>query len=775
MIDAFEKESKLHERRAERQRQMRLMEEAASGLPLSNGATSDYSDNNDLGLGLPPTMADMEANNNNYAIDDNMTDDEDALGPPSVFTASANLWRSQTQKDMKLDAEKLGFITGANYNNDSSGSDMDSSTATPKSRGGSWLKRSFNKEHTESRELILMASRRLRGGGDGKNENINSFNVDMNDEDGDDFRQRSGGSNKRYVMLPECCFIQRRVICATVMVATLLIILLAVTEPLRANSGGSNFGNSSPWAGYRPIPQADFDVVKFNRIKDRLLEHDISHAWSLEETYTPQYKALVWLVKDDERQLDLPPRDDESPMSSGMIMGNDNDIDKERALFERYALAVLWFQTNDLQIVQESMTGSNVEDPFDAPYNPLDLTAEDIEWNKNNNWMSSKGLCLWHGITCHPHDTYGEKYDGDFYVAILNLTSNNVNGILPREVYTGFNRLKALDLSRNELEGTILPEIGKLEDLEDLFIFENNFSGVLPHEIGHLGNLFNLYINDNKLRGTIPIEIGNLFKLRGASMFNNTFEGRIPDSFGGLQDLIALYLDENELSGDIPVSFGQMKSMIDLRLRDNKLSGTIPSALGLLSNLETLYLDSNSKIEGTIPSELAKLGKLTELHMYQMGLSGSLPPEIGILDGLVFLYLDSNELTGFLPDEWGQMRDLEELFLTGNNLSGRLPITLRGMTSLHTLRAADNSLSGPIPSDMGKMLKLEYVYLEGNNFSGQVPEELGELTKLKLMHLHDSSLSGEMPVSVCNLKEGFLLQDLTADCEELICGCCNCT
>lgn len=161
MIDAFEKESKLHERRAERQRQMRLMEEAASGLPLSssNGATgsSVYSDNNNLVLGLPPTMADMEAANNNFAIDDNITDDEDA-GPPSVFTASANLWRSQ-KESMKLDAEKLGFITGANYNDSNSGSDVDSSTATPKSRGGSWLKRSFNKEHTESRELILMASR----------------------------------------------------------------------------------------------------------------------------------------------------------------------------------------------------------------------------------------------------------------------------------------------------------------------------------------------------------------------------------------------------------------------------------------------------------------------------------------------------------------------------------------------------------------------------------------------------------------------------------------
>ena len=80
--------------------------------------------------------------------------------------------------------------------------------------------------------------------------------------------------------------------------------------------------------------------------------------------------------------------------------------------------------------------------------------------------MTGKGLCLWQGVTCHPHDDYGEKYDGDFYVAILNLTDSNVHGIVPREVFTGLEKMKALDLSKNELEGTIGEELGRLKDLE---------------------------------------------------------------------------------------------------------------------------------------------------------------------------------------------------------------------------------------------------------------------------------------------------------------------
>lgn len=698
-------------------------------------------------------MADIANSRSSFAIDDDSDDEDD--GPPSVFTdASAHLWTSRT--GAALDDEKLGFITGAD--------DSDTNIAPAGSGGSSWMNQRSGRDrdhHNESRELILMASRRLVGTPQAGNGS--SFHIDRNGSDGDDFRQRSS------IKLPTCCLIHRRAICATLMILTLFIILVVAVAPTRKNSGdGSSSRFSPPWADNDPPATIFVDEQKFNRIKDRILEHGISHASTLEDHYTPQYKALRWIVLDDERQLDLPSEDDESTGITGV------DIDEEQTLFQRYALAVLWYQTNDLQIVKQSMTGSDVENPFETPFDPLELTEDDIKWNRDTNWMSSKGLCLWHGITCHPHDMFGEKYDGDFYVAILNLTKNNAHGIVPREVFTGFNKLKALDLSENELEGTIGRELGLLEDLEDLFIFHNNFSGVLPDEIGKLANLYNLYINDNKFRGRLPNEIGNLAKLRGISLFNNTFGGHIPDTIGNLKDVIALYLDENIFSGQIPTTIGGMTSLIDLRLRENDLSGTIPTELGNLTNIETIYLDTNGKITGPIPVELSNLAKLSELHMYEMNLNGPLPPELGLLQGLIYLYLDDNELTGTFPEELGELHDLEQLFVGGNNLSGSLPITIRGLTSLEMFRAAENELSGPIPTDLGKLTKLEYVYLEDNNFSGPVPTELGELTKLKVMHLHDSRLTGEMPPGICNLKEHFSLRDLTADCEDITCTCCTC-
>ena len=526
---------------------MQLMEAAASGLPLSgtdrvtsnsnsvgdsdyattttNNNTntiatstqrspSDLLDVHDNGNGininnlhnLPPTISDIEQT---FTIDD---DDDEFEGPPSIFSnshthtsnnsttlsspptnANAHLWKSNAE--IKMDEEKLGFITGSN-------------DTTNHNRSGG-----YGREHDESRDLLLLASRRLaqqggntppRSNGSGRM-NMSSLNIDSgnsdaaygHDDDDDDFRNRRSSYG---ITLPNCCILHRRTICATLMIVTLVIVLLAVVEPARRQNTNNNSGGgvSAPWADtnvnvdpQQPPPpltvimdqsskpmDTTADIAKFNRIKDRILEHGISHASTLEETYTPQYKALTWLVRDDERQLDLPLIDDQAIGMSG------SDVDTERTLFQRYALAVIWYQTTNLEIVKESMTGSQVENPFENKndIDPLTFTQKDITWNRNTNWLSNKGLCSWHGITCHPHDDItgnndNDTSDDDWYVSILNLTDNNINGIVPREVYTGFNKLKALDLSRNGLKGTLMKELGEMKDLEDLFLFENNFSG----------------------------------------------------------------------------------------------------------------------------------------------------------------------------------------------------------------------------------------------------------------------------------------------------------
>jgi hypothetical protein len=110
-----------------------------------------------------------------------------------------------------------------------------------------------------------------------------------------------------------------------------------------------------------------------------------------------------------------------------------------------------------------------------------------------------------------------------------------------------------IELPNNLLEGTIPNEIGQLEGLTNLDLFQNQLRGTIPAEqIGKLSNLTYLGLHNNKLSGSIPTEIGKLAKL--------TY----------------LLLDHNKLSGSIPTEIGQLANLPGLILRDNMLAGRVP-------------------------------------------------------------------------------------------------------------------------------------------------------------------------------------------------------
>jgi len=67
-----------------------------------------------------------------------------------------------------------------------------------------------------------------------------------------------------------------------------------------------------------------------------------------------------------------------------------------------------------------------------------------------------------------------------------------------------------LDLSNNELEGSLPAEVRQLANLKMLDLSNNNFTGV-PAEIGQLQKLEVLNLSNNQLTG-LPYELGNLSK-----------------------------------------------------------------------------------------------------------------------------------------------------------------------------------------------------------------------------------------------------------------------
>ena len=56
----------------------------------------------------------------------------------------------------------------------------------------------------------------------------------------------------------------------------------------------------------------------------------------------------------------------------------------------------------------------------------------------------------------------------------------------------------------------------------------------------------------NNLRGSIPASIGTLYRLEELNLSNNIIHGTIPSTIGNLRDLVVLQLDQNEITGTVP-------------------------------------------------------------------------------------------------------------------------------------------------------------------------------------------------------------------------------
>ena len=192
----------------------------------------------------------------------------------------------------------------------------------------------------------------------------------------------------------------------------------------------------------------------------------------------------------------------------------------------------------------------------------------------------------------------------------LLLNVNRFTGPLAGGTFAGMTKLSYLNLSSNQFDGPIPPELLSLPAIQTLYLNANKFSGpipsvasatkldtfdvtenrltALPSDLGSLKALAELYADGNELSGPLPLALTELTKLKYLRLQRNHFSGPIPD-FSRLTALRQLELSGNQLSGPVPDSIGTMTSLTTLYLARNKLSGKIPSNIVNLTNLSTSY------------------------------------------------------------------------------------------------------------------------------------------------------------------------------------------
>lgn len=133
-------------------------------------------------------------------------------------------------------------------------------------------------------------------------------------------------------------------------------------------------------------------------------------------------------------------------------------------------------------------------------------------------------------------------------------------------------------------------------------------------KVNELGRVVKLDLSRNNLDGTIPAAMGSLEEMSVLRLGGNSLTGPIPAALGNLLELTYLDLRSNQITGSIPADLGKMTEMAKLDLSCNLLSGPIPPELGGMHNLMLLWLEKNH-IEGPIPPELANIPHLSDVDL----------------------------------------------------------------------------------------------------------------------------------------------------------------
>jgi uncharacterized repeat protein (TIGR01451 family) len=344
-----------------------------------------------------------------------------------------------------------------------------------------------------------------------------------------------------------------------------------------------------------------------------------------------------------------------------------------------------------------------------------------------NNWTQTTTPCSWTGVTC----SGGQ-------VTQISRSSQGLNGNLPD--LSALTALQIIDLSANQLTGTIPTELGNQVTLTELDLSNNQLTGSIPTELGNLVNLTDLNLSANQLTGTIPTEFGNLVTLTQLDLSDNQLTGSIPSVLGNLVNLIGLNLSINQLTGTIPAELDNLATLTQLDLSMNQLTGTIPTELGNLVNLTGINLSAN-QLTGAIPAIISNLIALTQLDLGYNLLTGSIPTELDNLVNLIGLNLSTNQLTGTIPAELGNLVNLTTLWLDNNQLTGSIPAELGNLVNLTTLWLDNNQLTGTIPTEFGNLVNLISLDLSANQLSGNIPASLASLTNINQLDIGYNSLT----------------------------------
>ena len=370
-------------------------------------------------------------------------------------------------------------------------------------------------------------------------------------------------------------------------------------------------------------------------------------------------------------------------------------------------------------------------------------------WNRNKKWHTNAPLSSWEGVVVDAQD-----------------------------------QVIGLDLSANNLVGTIPSQLGDIVSLTYLRLSSNELSGSLPSAIADLYNLEELDISDNKLSGTVPSDLGGLTRLLTLQINDNEFIGRIHQSFLTL-NLEKFWWDNagvcipdttifnewlNAIQDHQPGRLCPVVTSLEL-VAGNGQSGQAGSALPRQIVVRALDQTSSPMVGASISFVTGAGHGSVDPIAVTTDDSGEAQTEwtlgVGDIDQSLTITSNRIQLSVQAHALYSERKALEALYnSTGghqwnnstnwNNdrtsLDSWHGVTLNQSGRVSRLRLVGNKLLGSIPPAIGALTALEELNLGVNQIGGNIPIEIKLLeNSLRILILSDNLLEGEIPVELSRL------------------------
>jgi len=485
---------------------------------------------------------------------------------------------------------------------------------------------------------------------------------------------------------------------------------------------------------------------RFNSIYDEIISQGLSHSDVFLSTAAPEYHALRWVAYSDSATLET---------SDPMIL-------QRYALASFYYSSYLSFQEHAGEQKPIEFDGLQFEGVPNPGWTRKDfwLTEKGIcsWWGVHCEVKMVEGAIVTRyddnlpivGLNLTSNRVYGTlppEFKGLDTMEYLDLSNNRMHGTIPHQMGRMF-LLEALNLQRNDFSGQLPAELGLVEEVRLLLLSHNKFTGSIPPELARLFSLQTLDLENNQLQGAIP-DLASCHKLRHFWVQDNQLTGKFPFVLAKLTNLVEIEIQNNKISGTIPPEIENLRSLELIAVQNNLIRGTIPGQMfPKLRFLKTLTMEDN-QFEGSIPSQIGMLTQLREFRVNNNKMKGFLPTEIENMRSLETLHIYGNKFGGPMPSQVGGMRELREFWAHSNEFN-LIPSELGTLEKLEILYLEKNKFRGVIPTELGKLDRLKTLRLFHNLLTGVVPLELCKLKTDHDLSYISADCNSRVPCPCCN-------------------------